>query len=379
MSDESYIYIKLTGRLKDGHDMDKALEILSRVFHIPKEKGRDFFQGTPTTIKKKLPPDAAKKVLAHLKRAGVEAEGESPEDELELSLELIEDTTTPPAPETTTVSDEVPEEEDADTLEEEHSAPKIQKKEPQDYDLIPMEKERAETANHKTEEYDNLIVENPYQAGDQENEDNNTQPPPPPGSESDSVESHDDVDMMPQPTIAFTPPRPDYSEVVNEDEFADESLPASTDAHSHLPLIPLIGGVLLITLAIASYFLFFSEEPAPAPVTVQPPPNPPKNPNQIARAKPTAEFAESEQSLAQLKLQSLAKNVKLWMIQFGGNNDSRQVNIDRLIRDIGVTEADLTDPWGSRILYQPTDDGFIISSPGPDKQPGTADDIQLKN
>jgi hypothetical protein len=67
------------------------------------------------------------------------------------------------------------------------------------------------------------------------------------------------------------------------------------------------------------------------------------------------------------------------MIQFGGNNDSRQVNVERLKRDIGVTDEDLTDPWGNRIIYQPEESGFSIISPGPDKQPNTADDIKLTN
>jgi hypothetical protein len=79
-----------------------------------------------------------------------------------------------------------------------------------------------------------------------------------------------------------------------------------------------------------------------------------------------------------VRLDGLARSVKVWMIQFGVGYDPTQVTLDRLRDDMGVTEAQLQDPWGTTMRYRASPDAFQVLSAGPDRRFGTGDDLAVE-
>lgn len=52
-----------------------------------------------------------------------------------------------------------------------------------------------------------------------------------------------------------------------------------------------------------------------------------------------------------------------------------ELNIQKELTAAYPADIDEKDPWGTPYIYEPTVEGFMIYSTGPDRRPGTADDI----
>lgn len=321
MSTEHFMLV-LKGTLKDGRSPDQAALILSKAFGIPLEKGKGLFQGKPTPLSKKLDRKLAEKILHYLQEAGAECELEAVRDAPQWSLVEID---TPPAKA----------DENRESILIEASPPFMA---PHAGKVAPKPPEpQPETAHNPP-----LARRNP------------TQPP---------------VDQ----------PRTHHRPVLEKPAQEEESPPVKNAGKLPFgPRLLAMLAVLLAALAAAAYFFIFSQEAGNNP-------SPQGNPGQ---ASPSAALdpanlndpavRDSETSLTRLKLQSLAQSVRVWMVQFGGGYETDQVTLPRLQRDMGVSDEDLTDTWGTKIRYLPVENEFSITSAGPDRAFGTADDVTVR-
>ncbi len=125
-------------------------------------------------------------------------------------------------------------------------------------------------------------------------------------------------------------------------------------------------GILVLAVLGAGLYLWLGGEKRPPTSVSAPTTHPVEPPGPVPPA-----------SEAERKLTTLARSVKVWMIQFGLGYDPTQVTIDRLRKDLGIGDKDLQDPWGTPMRYEPSVDGFRVRSAGPDRQFDTADDLQV--
>lgn len=310
-------FIVLTGKLKEGRSPDQAAVILSKAFGIPVEQGRTLFNGAPTPMGKKLEKRLAEKVMHLLQEAGAGCELKEVQGTPQWSLVEMED------------------KKEAKEAEPEHENVYVR-------NMPPATRSLPDDPSKKA-------VEDPGQKP--------TAQARPPHGEGHKASSHRSVIQQNEGST-------------HEGEPA-EGVAQKPPVKSHqLALV----AMFVLLLAGASYFLLFPGEEA--------------GPEQVAGSQPQKTspaldvsnlndpaLRDSEMSLTKLKLKSLAQSVRVWMLQFGGGYDTDQVTISRLQRDMGVSDDDLTDAWGTKILYQPSKSEFSISSAGPDKTFGTADDV----
>lgn len=105
------------------------------------------------------------------------------------------------------------------------------------------------------------------------------------------------------------------------------------------------------------------EPPPPEPATAasSPPPAPAMGPLGKARVE-----------TARMRSLSIGAAVKLWQMSQGGDRCPRH---EDLVRDRMLPPDDENrDPWGNPYAIE-CGDHIVVTSPGPDEQPGTADDV----
>ncbi len=125
------------------------------------------------------------------------------------------------------------------------------------------------------------------------------------------------------------------------------------------------GAALVLALLTVGAYLWLGGGNGEAPSVVAP---------LVPPASPVQPPSEAEQ-----RLRSLARSVKVWMIQFGIGYDPSQVTIGRLRQDMGLQDADLQDPWGTAMRYEPAGAGFRVLSAGPDRHFGSGDDLEVSD
>ncbi len=76
------------------------------------------------------------------------------------------------------------------------------------------------------------------------------------------------------------------------------------------------------------------------------------------------------------RMQKLGRQVRVWMVQYGGGFDPYQATLERTHQDLQLTEAELQDGWGTRMGYQAEEKRFILTSAGPDREFATEDDLR---
>jgi hypothetical protein len=417
MSDE--YYVKLTGKLMEGRSPDLAAQFLSDNFHIPWETGRTYFNGAPTVLKKKLDLDTAEKVCHRLRNTGAECEIEQAPD-LGFTLELVDDGPEPSSP----APASPPTRAQAQTQAQAQAQTQLQAAPLEDdfsLELIenadaPLEQlHRAVDASDPSQGLEPLESLEPLDSSLElgglelelhadpapqlqvESAPSREMPPPPPpaaaapktdsstdaatgansGVEEDKSEQVDIGDvtaevgqgggvggMLPQASTAPSFKRPGLSR-------GEE---ARAERNKKL-LLPIAAGGLL-ALAAGGYFLL-SPEPAP-------PPAPQVAPRQ-APAK--AEPVEVDNSMiialqineGKAKLDSLYGSISEWRATFSRSAaqiDSAEQLKTALKTDMGISETDWLDPWGSQIEVRIAPTGIGLISAGPDQTMGSSDDLQ---
>ena len=348
-----HFYLKLTGQLEPGRSPDQAAAILSKVFQLPSEKGRALFSGKPTTFRKKLTQEMGDKICQFLNDAGAGCALQPIEEELSLSLADVDEA--PPAPRTDRFDTDTP---SASATKQPPAPPPS---EPPRTTPEAAERHTATAPAPTSNDQEQRIP--PSQPSDTANK---------PGQEKMPVGSVETSNL-----IANAPNRPKIEEVETFEE--PEPAKKQPSAMQQINKKTLLSGLLLLLIVAGAGLYFFSsgsDIPLPQIVKPKPPLSAKPNPSKLAD---DPMLRDSEIDLAKLKLNSLAQSVRVWMIQFGGGYDPTQVTIKRLQTDIGLSEADLTDPWGMKIRYQSSPSGYSVTSAGPDKAFNSADDIQIKH
>jgi len=138
----------------------------------------------------------------------------------------------------------------------------------------------------------------------------------------------------------------------------------SAPKRSPNPLVLGAGAVLVLALLGGGAYLWFRGGTEQAPPVAQPA-------QSQTRARPASPVEQ--------RLRALARSVKVWMIQFGIGYDPSQVTVKRLRQDMGLKDADLQDPWGTPMRYEPAGAGFRVFSAGPDRRFGTGDDVEVSD
>lgn len=374
MSDE--YFVKLTGKLAPGRAPDMAADLLSKIFHIPMEKGRFMFKGEPTLLRKKLDKETAEKIIHRLRNVGAECVLELAEDEFNLTLELIDEAPAKaPTPEDEIQLQPVREEE-APSFDLELVTPSALDAEPaldrlEMMDMEPVVSPEPEAPAPTAPEPAGIALEAP------------PAPPPPPPSpkvkkpapvadESEDINVGDVATgqvsggsggMLPQASMA-----PAFKRPMNDPEQQEKPKGGK-------PLLPVF---LLLALlgGGAAWFLLSSEpEPPPKPVVAVQKPAAPIKPAQLPPSALTP-IHQLDIQATKVKMKALSESILTWQRQFG-KGVLPTGNLERVKVDMGVSDGDLTDAWGSSIQYLPAGNGFALLSPGPDKQPGNADDIRV--
>ena len=84
-------------------------------------------------------------------------------------------------------------------------------------------------------------------------------------------------------------------------------------------------------------------------------------------------FKEAQMKTTETNAREIRNAVSRWRGLHGGSDCP---TISQLVQDKEIDSASKTDdPWGSAFKITCTEDEVIVSSPGPDKKDGTADDI----
>ena len=86
-------------------------------------------------------------------------------------------------------------------------------------------------------------------------------------------------------------------------------------------------------------------------------------------------FKEAQVKTAMSGARSIRQAVMQWQLSSG---DDSCPTMSQLIQDKFLdTGSDNQDPWGQTYEIQCTGDDVVVSSPGPDKQQGSSDDITV--
>jgi hypothetical protein len=395
-------YVKLTGKLAEGRAPDMAAQFLSDTFHIPAETARTYFNGSPTVLKKKLDRATAEKVMHRLRNTGAACELEAAED-FGLTLELLDDAPAP-APAAPGVTEEKADaEDDGLSLELELLDVPAAAEAPQPLSVDDLQ---FEADAPDADEFSLEMVEQPEAAATLPLDTESSAPAAEPLDLSEPATAPQPP-PLPEATLDAPPPSPEPTDDDPDDKSKGEEvdigdvapeagtgggvggmLPQASAGPSFrrpnqaqdglvggskkwLPVAAAAGLLLLVGLV---YVLMFSD-PAPPPVALVKKAPPKKVPEAVVDDSMFRGFQLDE---VRVKLDSLAESIATWQLQFAAEADqaSTPEEVKRSLKtDMGIAEADWLDPWDSVIQYQASGSGFSLISAGPDKQPGTADDI----
>lgn len=86
-------------------------------------------------------------------------------------------------------------------------------------------------------------------------------------------------------------------------------------------------------------------------------------------------FKEAQKKTAETGARTIRSAIQDWQRV---NNESSCPTMSQLVQEKHIDSAQNTDdPWGQAYILQCTEDEIIVTSPGPDKKKGTADDIRV--
>lgn len=351
---QRYIIV-LTGRLSERGDPASAAKILSKVYGIPAEKSRSLFNGESTPLRKKLDHHLAKKVHHVLKEAGVEC-----------SIEPVED---------------------------------------EDFTLMDLDaayKEASKGFDHSDNDAtlgraQNTFRPSPPVQGAKNGEKSGLDESPTPREHSIPSVTDDDSSILISSSLAALSQgknkqsdensivdveaikrREKENEIIEQETYIDEPQGIQEVLGTYLTLrLVFLIALLLLAIGATAYLYLFTDVDSPSPVV--PAKSTAKTQGAIDLAKEQKErvLRESNVSFTELKLKTLAQSIRVWMMQFGGGYNPQQVTIPRLKVDMGISDDDLTDSWGTAVRYIPAESQFTLLSAGPDKKFESGDDISI--
>lgn len=87
------------------------------------------------------------------------------------------------------------------------------------------------------------------------------------------------------------------------------------------------------------------------------------------------QYKRAEISTATEDARNLRKAIELWQVQ---NSESSCPTMGQLVADKQInSDSHQVDPWGQEWQFSCADEEIVVQSNGPDRKPGTADDIRV--
>jgi general secretion pathway protein G len=87
------------------------------------------------------------------------------------------------------------------------------------------------------------------------------------------------------------------------------------------------------------------------------------------------QYKKAERSTAEDDARNLRKAIELWQVQ---NSESTCPTFGQLVSDKQInSDSRQVDPWGQEWIFTCSDDEIFVQSNGPDRKPGTQDDIRI--
>lgn len=315
MAEQKYRVVIL-GRLAEGADRKRAGAALAKLFDVSPQRVDRLLEGKPVPLRRALAPDDAEKLRERLATLGVPSEVE-PVEELSLDLEEASggESETPAA-------DQEPAVTEIEATAVGGFSGGLERRSEQAR-AAELDRQGSPGAERK-----------PQEPADEEGE--------PDGGHEVFVDAR----------MGSAWPGGDSADYPAEDKRGTSPI-----------LLAAVAVVVLVLLGGGAYLWLGEEEPPVESVALH---------SEESSAQP--EFVPPP-SDAQRRLDELVRSVKVWMIQFGVGYDPTQVTLGRLRSDMGITDAQLEDPWGTQMRYQASPDAFQVLSAGPDRRFGTGDDL----
>ena len=319
MAEHKKYRVVILGRLAEGADADKAGQSLARLFDVSPQRVARLLEGKRVPVRKELAHEDAQKLRERLAAVGVPSEVE-PVEELSLDLEAASQG----ASQTTEEGEDMAVTEIEATAVGGFSGG------------LERRTEQARAAE--------LDLEGSPAAA------------PEPSRREEAGESDGGHEVFVDARMASGWPG------------AQSAASASAEKRVGRPLVLVFLAVLALALAGGGVYLWLDggEQVPTAPVARESGQAPPGS----ATGAPGSE--------AERRLYELVRSVKVWMIQFGVGYDPTQVTLSRLRSDMGITDGQLEDPWGTEMRYRASSDAFEVVSAGPDRRFGTADDLSVE-
>ncbi|MCW8890081.1 MAG: hypothetical protein OQL20_05415 [Sedimenticola sp.] len=173
----------------------------------------------------------------------------------------------------------------------------------------------------------------------------------------------DEIVMASPADVAKFKPEDDSGNVGTFYERGDSGQQKTSDetksAAKQKQLIMALGALIIV--ALAAWIL--------APMVMDLEPEPVVNTAPVVPVDP-----KRAQSIA--RLEQLNRSVNVWMIQYGSGFNPTQVTLERLQQDLGMSDKDMMDGWGTALRFEPEAQLYRVISAGPDKSFGTGDDLK---
>jgi len=327
MTEQKYRVV-LEGRLSESADANQASALLAELLHVPPERAARLLSGRRIPLQQELGKGEAEALCSRVEAAGVPA---SVEALAELQLEVAPEPAPVPGPEA--APDTKPPAGSGGGVEiTEIEATAVGGLAQTHADGRPSSAPAARRAPPKVEP---VPPSKPPEHSDQAS---------PPEADAGHEQFFD------------TRARADWASVAGPAEGAPK--------RGFSPLVLGAGAALVLALLSGGAYLWLGGGSGEAP--------------SVALLAPSASPVQPP-SEAERRLRSLARSVKVWMIQFGIGYDPSQVTIGRLRQDMGLQDADLQDPWGTAMRYEPAGAGFRVLSAGPDRHFGSGDDVAVSD
>ena len=375
VAENNKYFLELNGTLIDGHDSDDVVRGLARLLRMTQGQAQQLIQGKPYRIRKELDRDKAEHLLAKVVACGAGAIIEPVNHQWR--PEPVADHLLPVGDDVAAIPVEAPADEDMPVppLQDREMAPvapiEAAAGAPEELTLeleSAHQDEEAPIPDAAADEAASpviLTLEEPVIEPDDEV----TRP-------MDAVDPND-LEVEEQVVLETPAPfsRPTGAGAAeNPGRFMaqPEAVPPVTENVKKKPArqprisaslpdrrLLIVAGAALVLMATGWGALQFMGDSRPEPAT-----------QSVAAIPVDPRLATTRNHQTQLM-----RSVRVWMIEYGFGFAPAQVTLERLQADLDITPQEMLDGWGTAFLYQPGERRYTLTSAGPDRQFGTADDL----
>ena len=341
MNEQKYQLI-LSGQLVEGFELDDAVEKLVQLLRLPEEQVRAMFNGERSVIKKLLDQDKAEHLRQKVVNHGMQCYLE------EVHAKKPAKQTAEPL--TLEIDDPV-----QDKTEATPSSGGLE--------LVPMEQESVEeevVEDEPDDEMEEIVMDYSPQT-----------------TPVVKINMHpDEDDEASEEDEKSEASRADSDSELNKGTFFEQpatlshaSATESTKPAGNQRNLIMLGGVLILAgLVWLAKPMLFPDESVDGNVASA----------KVDTAPKVQAPIDPQLDVSNKRIDQIFRSVKVWMIQYGAGFNPQQVTLERLGRDLEITDEQMRDGWGQPFKYIAQESSYSVISAGKDGQFDTADDLVKK-